>query len=143
MQWGWSQEQLAEMSGLSVRTVQRAERGKSSSLKTLKALAAVFEVDAALLREDETVTENSEKISAEEGRVLRQVNEIKGLYTHLIQFAVIVSALGFINYMPSPGRYWIFRVIIGWGAGIIAHGLTTFEVVNLLGAKWEHNYWMS
>ena len=40
----WSQEQLAELSGLSVRTVQRIENGDQPSLETLSALAAVFEV---------------------------------------------------------------------------------------------------
>lgn len=43
----WSQEQLAELSGLSVRTVQRIENGDQPSLETLSALAAVFEVSVA------------------------------------------------------------------------------------------------
>lgn len=38
----WSQEQLAEISGLSARTVQRTENGESSSLDTRRALARAF-----------------------------------------------------------------------------------------------------
>lgn len=38
LQRGWSQEQLAEVAGVSVRTIQRLERGQPGSLKTLKAL---------------------------------------------------------------------------------------------------------
>lgn len=38
----WSQEQLAEISGLNVRTVQRIERGLSASLDTRRALAGAF-----------------------------------------------------------------------------------------------------
>lgn len=45
----WSQEQLAELSGMSVRTVQRIENGDQPSLETLSALAAVFEVSVAHL----------------------------------------------------------------------------------------------
>lgn len=41
----WSQEQLAEMSGLGLRTIQRLEARGSGSLESIKALAAVFEVD--------------------------------------------------------------------------------------------------
>ncbi len=41
---GWSQEQLAQISGLNVRTIQRIERGHSASLESKKSLAAVFEV---------------------------------------------------------------------------------------------------
>ena len=41
---GWSQEQLADFSGLSVRTVQRLERGHSTGLESLNCIAAVLEV---------------------------------------------------------------------------------------------------
>lgn len=37
-QRSWSQEQLAEYSGLSVRTIQRVESGNKASLETLKCL---------------------------------------------------------------------------------------------------------
>ena len=48
---GWSQEQLATISGLSERTIQRAERGDMPSLETLRALAASFELSHAELRQ--------------------------------------------------------------------------------------------
>lgn len=43
----WTQEELSEASGLSLRTVQRAETTGRVSFATLKSLAAVFKVDAA------------------------------------------------------------------------------------------------
>ena len=45
LQRGWSQSQLAELSGLSTRTIQRIESGQSASTETLKSLASVFEID--------------------------------------------------------------------------------------------------
>lgn len=45
----WSQEQLAEVAGLSVRTVQRVETGGGASLDTRMALAAALEVTPAEL----------------------------------------------------------------------------------------------
>jgi len=41
----WSQEQLAEISGLNVRTVQRVEQGDSASFDTRRALARAFDLD--------------------------------------------------------------------------------------------------
>jgi len=41
----WSQEQLAEISGLNVRTVQRVEQGLSASIDTRRALASAFEFE--------------------------------------------------------------------------------------------------
>jgi len=51
----WSQEQLADFSGLNVRTIQRVENGQKASLETLKCLASVFEVDMDTLTEEITV----------------------------------------------------------------------------------------
>lgn len=45
----WSQEQLAQLSGLNLRTVQRLESGARVSMESLRALAAVFEVPAESL----------------------------------------------------------------------------------------------
>ena len=45
----WSQEQLAELSGLNLRTIQRLESGAKVSNESLRALAAVFEVPAESL----------------------------------------------------------------------------------------------
>jgi transcriptional regulator with XRE-family HTH domain len=39
----WSQETLAALSGLSVRTIQRAEKGESSDFDTRRALAGAFD----------------------------------------------------------------------------------------------------
>ena len=45
----WSQEQLAQVCGLGLRTIQRIESRGSASIETIKALASVFEVDSATL----------------------------------------------------------------------------------------------
>jgi transcriptional regulator with XRE-family HTH domain len=45
----WSQEQLAQLSGLNLRTIQRLESGARASTESLRALAAVFEVPAESL----------------------------------------------------------------------------------------------
>jgi transcriptional regulator with XRE-family HTH domain len=46
----WSQEHLAEVSGLSLRTIQRVETSGSASYETAKAIAAVLEVEVASLQ---------------------------------------------------------------------------------------------
>lgn len=45
----WSQEQLAEATGLGLRTIQRIEARGSASIETIRALAAVFEVEVDTL----------------------------------------------------------------------------------------------
>jgi transcriptional regulator with XRE-family HTH domain len=47
-----SQEQLAEQSGLSLRTIQRVEAGHRVSYASLRALAATFEMDVDVLERE-------------------------------------------------------------------------------------------
>jgi transcriptional regulator with XRE-family HTH domain len=49
-QRAWSQEHLAEVTGLGLRTIQRIETAGSASYESARALAAVFGVDVATLR---------------------------------------------------------------------------------------------
>lgn len=64
---GWSQQQLANSSGLSVRTIQRIEAGQPANTETLKSIAAVFEIDFSTLNAEPatmttvtSITENQE-----------------------------------------------------------------------------------
>jgi transcriptional regulator with XRE-family HTH domain len=47
-----SQEQLAQISGLNVRTIQRIESGNNASLESLKCLAAALEVNVLTLNQE-------------------------------------------------------------------------------------------
>ena len=47
-----SQEQLAQMSGLNVRTIQRIESGQNASLESLKCIAAALDVDISTLNQE-------------------------------------------------------------------------------------------
>jgi transcriptional regulator with XRE-family HTH domain len=54
-----SQEQLAQMSGLSVRTIQRIESGHKASLESLKCLAAVLEVDIPTITQEKFMVDKN------------------------------------------------------------------------------------
>jgi transcriptional regulator with XRE-family HTH domain len=44
---GWTQEQLAGITGVSTRSIQRTERGSATSLETLRALASGFSIEVS------------------------------------------------------------------------------------------------
>ncbi|WP_416308342.1 helix-turn-helix domain-containing protein [Neptunicella sp. SCSIO 80796] len=48
----FSQQQLALLSGLNVRTIQRIESGHTASIESLKCLASVFELDISELQQE-------------------------------------------------------------------------------------------
>lgn len=133
---GWSQQQLAEFSGLSVRTIQRIERGQTPGLETLKSLAAVFEIDLTELQQ-ETPMSTTEPTTYEEQRAIEQVRDIKGFYSHLITYVIVISCLFALNLILQPGYIWAKWAAFGWGIGVISHGISVFEVFNFFGPEWE------
>ena len=136
---GWSQEQLAEMAGVSTRTVQRIERGAKASPETLKCLAAVLDTDFSTLQETQTMTTTvqSPPTDNETREALEYVRDIKAFYSHLIMFAVVIICLAVLNLAVTPGYFWVKWVVFGWGIGVALHALNTFEVINLLSPGWE------
>lgn len=133
---GWSQEQLADLSGLSIRTIQRIERGQKPGLESLKCLAAVFETSVSELQQEQEMT-NEVRITDEEQTVIDQVRAIKGFYSHLMTYVLVIGLLFAINLLTDSSYIWAWWPAMGWGIGIINHGLNAFEVFNLFGAKWE------
>ncbi|HCE3721489.1 helix-turn-helix domain-containing protein [Vibrio parahaemolyticus] len=133
---GWSQEQLADLSGLSIRTIQRIERGHKPGLESLKCLAAVFETSVSELQQEQEMT-NEVRITDEEQTVIDQVRAIKGFYSHLMTYVLVIGLLFAINLLTDSSYIWAWWPAMGWGIGIINHGLNAFEVFNLFGAKWE------
>ena len=133
---GWSQEQLANLCNLSVRTIQRIERGQKPSLETLTSLAAVFEINVSDLTAETDMPEKA-KISKEEEMAILYVRDIKGFYSHLIKYAVVIFCLLILNIVKTPNHYWVIWPALGWGVGLLFHGLNVFEVFNFFGADWE------
>ncbi|MDO6444551.1 2TM domain-containing protein [Colwellia sp. 1_MG-2023] len=136
IQKGWSQEQLAQFSGLSVRTIQRIERGKTAGLESLKSLAAVFEVNIQDLQQ-ETVMDTKTNLSDKEVEIIEHVKDIKDFYSHLINYGIVVGAFFILNLITNPNYIWAWWIAIGWGIGVISHGLSVFEITNFFGADWE------
>ena len=100
----WSQEQLADLSGLNVRTIQRVESGNKASIETLKCLASVFEIDILKLTEEITVI-NKESENWKELPLWFRIN-MCGIGTRntalYIEFVVLFAAL--LGWFIAPAK---------------------------------------
>lgn len=138
---GFSQEQLASMAGVSVRTLQRIERGANASPETLKCLAAVLETDFSVLRKGHDMAIAADTplpdLPESEREAMEYVRDIRSFYIHAIQYAVVIAGLAVVNLITSPGYLWFLWAAFGWGVGLAVHGLGVFEVVRLFGDRWE------
>lgn len=136
LQRGWSQQQLAELSGLSARTIQRIENGQPASAESLKSLASVFEIDFSSLTSEPCMSANTPS-KQEEQLALARVRKIKGFYVHLTQYVVVISVLALVNLIAHPSKLWVFWPAFAWGVGVLAHAAATFEFIPFFGAEWE------
>ncbi|MCJ8340787.1 MAG: helix-turn-helix domain-containing protein [Pseudomonadales bacterium] len=76
---GWSQEQLAAISGLSTRTVQRIESSGDCSLDSSMALASAFEISPAELNNHQAKAEELPSVEFELAGILGYLSILVGL----------------------------------------------------------------
>ncbi|MGV9004571.1 2TM domain-containing protein [Flavobacterium sp.] len=67
----------------------------------------------------------------------KQVQEIKGFYGHLLSFVIVILFLLFINLKYSPQYLWFFWPLLGWGIGLLFHGMRVFNYMPFFGKNWE------
>jgi len=141
LQRGWTQDQLAEFAGLSVRSVQRIERGARPSLESLKSLAAVFEVDVSHLTEGDPPMIPDTLATEDELEAIEYVKGIREFYMHAFMYLVFLLvfglAFGLKFGMDSPRVHYLLLALAGWGVGLVVHGLAAYEVIRFLGPRWE------
>jgi 2TM domain len=67
----------------------------------------------------------------------KQVEEIKGFYTHLVVYVLVMILLVFINLKYSPEHLWFIYSMSGWGLGLLGHASKVFGWFPFLGKDWE------
>ncbi|PRX54312.1 2TM domain-containing protein [Flagellimonas meridianipacifica] len=69
-------------------------------------------------------------------RAKEQVECIKGFYSNLTAYAIVIPLLAYLNYMTSSFP-WIIFPAIGWGIGLVGHWMSAYDKNPFLGKGWE------
>lgn len=135
---GWSQQQLADASGLSARTVQRIESGHPGSVESIKSLAAVFEVDFSTLTKEAIMTDgHADSLAIHERIAFKRARRIRDFYLHFLMYFVANIACIAINLLTTPERIWFLGTTLFWGIGVIFHAMTVFVFDKYFNGQWE------
>jgi hypothetical protein len=67
----------------------------------------------------------------------KKVEEIKGFYGNLTSYILINLGFLIVNLITSPDHLWFFWPLIGWGVGVIIHGMKVFNYMPFIGKDWE------
>jgi fatty acid desaturase len=84
--------------------------------------------------------ESSQQIATSDderlARAKRRVGALKGFYIHLAVFVLVMAGLAVINVLRGP-PWWVLWVLLGWGIGVVAHGLAVSSRTSRAVADWE------
>jgi hypothetical protein len=69
-------------------------------------------------------------------RAKRRVAALKGFYVHLTVFVLVMAGLAVINFLTGQ-PWWVLWVLLGWGIGLLAHGLAVSVRTSRAIANWE------
>lgn len=75
-------------------------------------------------------------------RAKKRVRSIRGFYTHAIVYVVVNLMIVIVNWQTlEPGESYFqwhnFFTLFFWGIGLLAHGLSVFLPMIMLGRNWE------
>ncbi|RAP57536.1 XRE family transcriptional regulator [Oleiagrimonas sp. MCCC 1A03011] len=114
----WSQEHLAEVAGIGLRTVQRIENGDPASRESVMALAAAFGVDALALSTDA----RSEAARSKREETARGIAAFRlSFWIHVASY--IFGVILFIGISIGVGSFIMKWALIWWTVGLAGHGL--------------------
>lgn len=65
-----------------------------------------------------------------------RVEKLKGFYGNLISYCIVIPFLVVLN-MNTTSFPWVIFPILGWGFGVVAHGMEAFGYNPLWGKGWE------
>lgn len=77
----------------------------------------------------------TEKMKYENAK--KRAKNIRSFYINLMCYCIIIPIVIYVNLKYVPEIQWFWFTMIGWGTGILAHGMEAFQVNSLFSKSWE------
>lgn len=77
----------------------------------------------------------TEKMKYEKAK--KQAKSIRSFYINLMCYCIVIPIVIFINLTFVPEIQWFWFTMIGWGCGLLAHGMETFKWNPLFSKDWQ------
>lgn len=122
----WSQEHLADLAGIAVRTVQRIENGERASYESVMALAAAFNVDVAALSIDPV----EQAKDAQRASASKSLNALRmSFYIHLASYVFGMIIFLAISLSANDDGFVMLIPAAWWTVGLAGHALAVVIVM--------------
>ncbi|WP_419869368.1 2TM domain-containing protein [Chryseobacterium sp. CT-SW4] len=127
-------EQIKESSGIGLANIVQRYSLLTKKNVFIEKSVDFFKVKIPMLSDKvEIIQEVQEEEDASYAKAKKRMKEIKSFYANLISYCVIIPFLVILNLITSPKNLWFYWPMLGWGMGLISHGLSVFTI----GKNWE------
>jgi LytS/YehU family sensor histidine kinase len=125
-------------SGVGLRNIQQRYSILSNRKVSINKTASEFSVKLPMLTKQIGSME-TQKTFIEDKRYQKakeRVEAIKGFLGNLTAYCIVIPFLMWINYRTTDFP-WVIFPALGWGFGIVAHGMEAYGYNPLWGENWE------
>ncbi len=135
-------EVLKKSTGVGLSNIQQRYSLLTSRKVIINKTASLFIVKIPMLTKQISSMKTYEQTQAsyiEDKRYIKakeRVQAIKGFYGNLMAYVIVIPFLAFLNYRTTDFP-WVIFPILGWGFGVLAHGMEAFGYSPFTGKKWE------
>ncbi|TMU56980.1 2TM domain-containing protein [Flagellimonas algicola] len=97
-----------------------------------------FSVALPMLTQNLSVVETQQSYIAEKRyiKAKERVKAIKDFYSNLTAYCIVIPFLWWLNFRTTD-FLWAFFPTLGWGFGLLMHGMEAFGTNPLWGKRWE------
>lgn len=127
-------EQIKESSGIGLANIVQRYSLLTKKNVFIEKSDDYFKVKLPVLSaKPNVVTEKTNDEDQAYERAQKRVKELKSFYGNLISYCIIIPFLIILNLITSPRNIWFYWPMLGWGIGLVAHGMSVFAI----GKSWE------
>lgn len=129
---------VKKSSGVGLQNIKQRYNILTDREVNIQKSASEFSVSLPMLTQKLTVMETQKDYIAQKryAKAKEQVKAIKDFYSNLITYCIVIPFLWWINFRTTD-FLWAFFPTLGWGFGVLMHGMEAFGYNPLWGKRWE------
>ncbi len=129
---------VKKSSGVGLQNIQQRYEILTDRQVFIDKTASSFSVAIPILTEKLSVVETQQSHIAEKRylKAKEKVDAVKSFYSNLMTYCVVIPCLWWLN-LRTTDFLWALFPTIGWGFGVLAHGMEAYGYNPLWGKRWE------
>ncbi len=129
---------VKKSSGVGLHNIQQRYHLLTDKKVNITKTATEFSVAIPMLIKQISIMETQESYIDEKRyqKAKERVEAIKSFYGNLVSYCIVIPILAYIN-LKTTSFPWVIFPALGWGFGVIAHGMEAFGYNPIFGKSWE------